>query len=95
MTPTAPTPPAAPAPARRLCSDGCGGVLTERSRAGKLRRYLRGHAPNFARALDASSLSKASIDAFWGQVRIADNGMCLEWGGPHTPSGYGMFTDMW
>jgi hypothetical protein len=85
----APTPPTASAPAKVwLCKDGCGGVLPR----GTQRKYIEAHAPNYARRLTASGLSEISIAAFWGQVRIADNGMCWEWTGRHR-NGYGRFKD--
>jgi hypothetical protein len=83
-----PTTPTASAPANRLCADGCGRALPRGTR----RKYLEGHAFNYARALDASDLSKASAAAFWADVRVADNGMCWEWAGRHR-NGYGLFRD--
>jgi hypothetical protein len=76
----------------RLCACGCLGVLT-RSWQGKLRKYLEGHAPNYPRALDASSLSETSKADFWSHVRQDVMWMCWEWVGPHTPSGYASWTD--
>jgi hypothetical protein len=57
-TPTTPTAPANV----RLCACGCGGVLPSGSavpRGSRRRKYLEGHSPKFARAIDASSLSEA------------------------------------
>ncbi len=76
-----------------LCACTCGGVLTERARQGRLRKYLPGHAPNYAAPLDASSMSTASIIAFWSNVRLAENGQCLLWTGGKAARGYAQFVD--
>jgi hypothetical protein len=73
----------------RMCADGCGQAVV----GGYGRRFAPGHAPNYARELDASTLSEASVASFWSNVRIYDNGMCLEWVGRHARNGYALFKD--
>jgi hypothetical protein len=75
------------------CKCGCGGLPLKPGKRGKRRRYLEGHAPNYPRPIDPADLSEASVAAFGSRVRVADNGMCLEWVGPKTKNGYGQFTD--
>lgn len=67
----------------RLCADGCGRALPRGTRR---RRYLPGHAPNAARALDASEFSPSAIEAFVNYV-----GPDGQWVGPKCRNGYGRF----
>lgn len=73
------------------CGCGCRGMLTERSKQDKFRKYLPAHSPKYARAIDASDLSQASRDAFWANVGIVDH--CLVWHGIKNKKGYGVWTD--
>jgi len=84
-----------PIPAKpRFCACPCGGALPrDLPRGSQQRKYLEGHSPKYARAIDASSLSETSVVAFWRKTRIGDNGRCLEWTGTRDTNGYGLFRD--